>query len=209
MSSRSNERAEARRRARLAARGELPPAEEEAADEPQAPQGSFLRRLFPSAPPLPGKPNPLSGFDPSGPMRPVRERLFLLRQAPLVWIGLGIVAGFGYIASLFYRTSALGLIGTFVHFGALIAAGWIGWQRPTLYGTAAGFVGWLVAAALALYAFASAGAPPDTFVSGPDAILQLLLSTLTQIGLGFLGGWYGGYLRRRQSVMSAEVRRRR
>lgn len=196
----------------MAARGELPPpdpASEQAAQDSGASSGGFLRRLFPAAPPLPNKPNPLSGFDATGPMRPIRERLFLLRQAPLVWAGLGLVAGLGYIASLFYATSFLGLVGTFVHFGALIAAGWIGWQRPTLFGTAAGFVGWLVATGLALYAFAAGGAPPDTFLSGPALLSRFVLSALTQVGLGFLGGWYGGYLRRRQTQLSSEVRRRR
>jgi hypothetical protein len=208
MSSSPNDRAEARRRARMAARGELPPPDEGPVDEP-APQGSFLRRLFPAAPPLPGKRDPLSGFDPSGPMRPIRERLFLLRQAPLVWIGLGIVAGLGYIASLFYARSFLSLVGTFVHFGALIAAGWIGWQRPTLFGTAAGIIGWVLAVALSLYTFAIGGVSPDTFLEGPALVGNFVLSGLTQVGLGFLGGWYGGYLRRRQTHLSAEVRRRR
>jgi hypothetical protein len=193
----------------MAARGELPPPDEEIADEPQAAQGSLLRRLFPAAPPLPGKPDPLSGFDPSGPMRPIRERLFILRQAPLIWIGLGIVAGLGYVASQSYDRSFLSLVGTFVHFGALIAAGWIGWQRPTLFGTAAGLIGWVLAVAFVLYTFAARLVSPDTFLSGPALVSNFVLSGLIQVGLGFIGGWYGGYLRRRQSHLSSEVRRRR
>ena len=33
---------------------------------------------------------------------------------------------------------------------------------------------------------------------------QLVLQGLYQAGLGFLGGWYGGYLRRRQTQLSAQ-----
>jgi hypothetical protein len=40
-------------------------------------------------------------------------------------------------------------------------------------------------------------------------ILDLTMRGLYQAGLGFLGGWYGGYLRRRQTQMNAETRRRR
>ncbi len=202
-------RAEARRRARLAARGELPPDEPEADDGADAPQGGFLRRLFPPAPPLPGRPDPLAGFDRSGAMRPVRERIFLLRQAPLVWIGLGTLAFFGYISLRFYAGSFLGLIGTFAQFGALIAAGWFGWRRPTLYGTAAGLVGWLISAIFIVYTFTAAGAPPTTFGTPAAVISSFAVEAAYWAGLGFLGGWYGGYLRRRQTHLSAEVRRRR
>ena len=40
-------------------------------------------------------------------------------------------------------------------------------------------------------------------------IPDLVLRALYQAGLGFLGGWYGGYLRRRQTQMSATDPRRR
>jgi hypothetical protein len=36
---------------------------------------------------------------------------------------------------------------------------------------------------------------------------SFLLQGLIQGGLGFLGGWYGGYLRRRQAQVAAETRR--
>ncbi len=203
-------RAEARRRARLAARGELPPDEPETVEAAaEAQQGGFLRRLFPPAPALPGRPDPLSGFDPSGPMRPVRERIFLLRQAPLVWLGFGILAFLGYISLRFWSGSVLGLLGTFAQFGALIAAGWFGWRRPTLYGTAAGMVGYLTSAGFILYAFTSAGAPPATFGTPVAIVTSFALEAAYWAGLGFLGGWYGGYLRRRQTHLSSEVRRRR
>jgi hypothetical protein len=205
-------RAEARRRARLAARGELPESEMEA-DEPDEParpsSGGFLRRLFPPAPPLPNRPDPLAGFDRSGPLRPVRERIFLLRRNPLAWLATGIVAFLGFYASFFYATGFLGLLGTFVLFGALIAAGWFGWQRPTLYGTTAAVVSFVVATSLLLFTFAQQGVGPDTFGSTGQVVTELGLQAAYQAGLGFIGGWYGGYLRRRQAQLSAETRARR
>ena len=138
---RTASRAEARRRARLAARGELPTEPEVDADEPQS-KPNFFQRIFPPAPPLPNRPDPLAGFDRSGPLRPVRERLFLLRRNLLAWLVLGVIVAVSFIASESYGSSVLGLVGTFMLFGSLIAAGWFGWQRPTLFGTATG-VAWL------------------------------------------------------------------
>jgi hypothetical protein len=205
---RSASRAEARRRARLAARGELPDEEqaEPVAEQPRQ-RGSFLTRMFPPAPPLPNRPDPLAGFTGSGPLRPVTERIFLLRRNPLAWILSGIGAFIGYIASLSYGgENVLGLVGTFVMFGSLIGAGWFGTPRPTLYGTAAGFVGFVVASAVVLLSFAGRGVGVDTF--GVGAIGQLLVQGLYLSGLGFIGGWYGGYLRRRQTQLSADQRTR-
>jgi hypothetical protein len=216
MSTRTNDerarsRAEARRRARLAARGEQTETDEEEDAAPTtAPRsGGFLTRLFPPAPPLPNRPDPLAGFDPAGPMRPIRERLFLLRSNLLAWVLPGIVAFFGFFASIFYRQGFLGLIGTFLLFGALIAAGWFGWQRPTLFGTAAALVSFILSAAFILWTFASQGVGPDTFGTPGQVVIELFLQAAYQAGLGFLGGWYGGYLRRRQTQLSSQVRRRR
>jgi hypothetical protein len=203
-------RAEARRRARLAARGEwTEAAEPEQEPEPQRQGGGFLSRIFPLAPPLPDKPDPLAGFDAAGPMRPVRERLFLLRSNPLPWLVAGLLAFIGFLASIFYSQGLLGLLGTFLLFGALVGAGWYGWQRPTLFGTAAGIVGYLLSTGLILYTFASQGAGPDTFGTPGQLAVRLVSDGLIQAGLGFLGGWYGGYLRRRQTQISGQVRRRR
>lgn len=217
MSTRTNEerarsRAEARRRARLAARGELTEDDEAAPDvgtASAARSGGFLARLFPPAPALPNRPDPLAGFEPDGPMRPIRERLFLLRSNVLAWVLPGILAFFGFFASIFYAQGFLGLLGTFLLFGALIAAGWFGWQRPTLFGTAAALISFILSAAFILWTFASQGAGPDTFGTPAQVGTELFLQAGYQAGLGFLGGWYGGYLRRRQTQLSSEVRRRR
>lgn len=210
---RARSRAEARRRARLAARGELTETDDEEAEATPTPEarggGGFLTRLFPPAPPLPNRPDPLGGFDPAGPMRPIRERLFLLRSNVLAWVLPGILAFFGFFASIFYSQGFLGLIGTFLLFGALIAAGWFGWQRPTLFGTAAAIISFVLSAAFILWTFASRGAGPDTFGTPGQVAVELVLQAAYQAGLGFLGGWYGGYLRRRQTQLSSEVRRRR
>jgi hypothetical protein len=215
MTNRSNDeraisRAEARRRARLLARGELAEEPAEVASSPEpAEGGGFLRRLFPSVPPLPGKPDPLAGFDRSGPLRPIRERIFLLRRNWMAWVLTGILAVVGYLAYRFYAQGLLSLVGMFVMFGALIAAGWYGWQRPTLYGTAAGVLGFLIVASIVAVDFAIQGAGLDTFGSAGDVATVILFEGLYQAGLGFIGGWYGGYLRRRQAHLSAQTGRAR
>lgn len=142
-------------------------------------------------------------------MRPVRERAFLLRSNLLAWILPGIGAFIGFFASLFYAQGFLGLLGTFVLFGALIAAGWFGWQRPTLFGTAAALVSFVLSAGLILTTFAAQGAGPETFGTPAQVAAELAIQAAYQAGLGFLGGWYGGYLRRRQTQLSAQTRRRR
>ena len=208
---RDDSRAEARRRARLVARGELPePGDDERTDdEPAGQRPSLLSRVFPPAPPLPDKPDPLRDFDREGPMPPVRERLFLLRQNLLAWLLPGALSFLGLYASFFYGGSFIGLLATFVQFGALIAAGWFGWQRPTLYGTAAGTLGGTLTAALILFDFARRGAAPQEVVGADVLIGQTLVTIAWQAAFGFLGGWYGGYLRRRQAQVGRDLRSRR
>ena len=203
-------RAEARRRARQVARGEI--AEEDEArgtaeETPSRPGGGILSRIFPPAPPLPDRPDPLEGFDRDGPLRPIRERVFLLRRNLIAWIPTGILAFVGFLASVFYAQGIFGLLGMFVMFGALIAAGWYGWQRPTLYGTAAGILSFVVVAIFLVLIFTAEGAGPG--VLPEQWATSLLFEGLYQTGLGFIGGWYGGYLRRRQSHLSGQTRRAR
>jgi hypothetical protein len=209
MSMDERSRRDARRRARLAARGELVEADEE---EPQpsrpAERGGFLGRLFPSAPPLPGRPDPLAGFAGSGPLRPIAERAFLLRRNPVAWILPAIAAFLGLMGSLSDRESVIGLFGTFVLFGSLIAAGWFGWQRPTLYGTAAALLGFFVALALIFAFFSARGAGTGAFGGPVEVIIGFTVQGLFYGGLGFIGGWYGGYLRRRQAQIGAGQRPR-
>lgn len=205
---RSN-RAEARRRARLAARGELPEPEPDDVEEPEPRRGGggIFSRMFPPAPPLAGRPDPLAGYRGEGPFRFIGERAYLLRSNLLAWVVPGVAAFIGYVASLSYGGNSLtGLIGTFALFGSLIAAGWFGWQRPTLFGTAAAIVAFILATAVVLLSFARLGVGPETF--GVAAIGELFVQAVYLSGLGFLGGWYGGYLRRRQAQLSAQQRPR-
>lgn len=203
-------RAEARRRARLSARGELvEPESDEREPEPPQNRGGFLGRMFPPAPPLPGRPDPLAGFTGGGPLRAITERLYLLRQNPLAWILPGLIAFVGFLASFSYAGGIVSLLGTFVLFGGLISAGWFGWERPTLFGVAAALLGFVIATAIVLFTFSSQGATPDTFGDPAAVIGQLVLQGVYQSALGFIGGWYGGYLRRRQTQLSEQTARRR
>jgi hypothetical protein len=142
----AEDRAEARRRARRAARGpdgehDLEEEPESASSTPAASGGSFLNRLFPPAPPLPGKGDPMRGFAYAGPLRGVVGGLYLLSRNPLPWILGGLLWAAG---QLFRSDSIVGVVALFISFAGLIGAGWLGWQRPWLFGLAAGVVGWLV-----------------------------------------------------------------
>lgn len=198
-------RAEARRRARLAARGEIAEDEladeEEAADEPQR-RGGFLERMFPRAGPLPGKPDPLAGFSYTGPLRPIVVRLYLLRANPLAWLAPGAL----WAAARTLDPPPQGLVGLPLSFLSLGIAGWFGWQRPTLYGTAAAVLGYLVSLAVAFTFFAAQGVAPSTFGETTQLVGELVLLGATEAGIGFLTGWYGGYLRRRSAETAARAR---
>lgn len=202
-------RAEARRRARLAARGATEP-EEDALDEPRPPttaRGSFLSRIFPPAPPLPNRPPPLAGFTYAGPARGAVAFLWLLGRMPLVWIGLGMLAGIGLTTAIVGGSGLIGLLGTIVQFLALIGAGWFGWRRPWLYGTAAAIVGLALSTAAVNVIATALGitSPEDLGLTAAGTIFSVLYAGL----FGALAGWYGGYLRRRQSAVAAEARRSR
>ncbi len=192
----------------MSARGEMPPEELATDDEEPTPdRGSFLGRLFPSAPPLPNRPDPLAKFDRTGPLRPVRERLYLLRKNPLAWMLPSLTCFVGYFGSMTGGGEALGLVGTFLTFGSLIAAGWIGWQRPSLYGTVTALIGFALVWGVVLVTFAGRGVGPTAFGDPLEVGGSFLLQGAVQGGIGFLGGWYGGYLRRRQAQVGAEARR--
>ncbi len=163
-------RAEARRRARQLERGDgVDDAEDvepsaEAGARPSGPAGLF-GRLFPPAPPLPGKPDPLASFTYSGPLRGVVAGLYVLAFNPRGWllpgIGWAVAQMLSYVnlltaaayAGQFPDTAPpnyglieiVGLLGTVF---AVVAAGWIGWQRPWLFGLAASIAGTLIQATI-------------------------------------------------------------
>ena len=204
-------RAEARRRARLAAQGQTiegDAAESELDEAPSRPTrgGGFLQRLVPPVPPLPGKGDPLAGFGYTGPLRPIVAGLWLLARHPLSWLVPALVWMVAWPFSLGGGTSAL--VASVAQYVALIGAGWIGWQRPWLFGVAAVLVGWgAVAWFFVLYGTQSGLIAPD------QALVALASQTLLQVVVGFVAGWYGGYLRRRLAdqrprLTAARARRR-
>jgi len=162
--------------------------------------------MLPPAPPLPGKPPPLEGFSYSGPLRPIVERLWLLARGPLVWIVPGVLWGLGQLAD---RETGVGFVISFLTFGAPLGAGWFGWRRPGLYGAAASLLGYLGATVYALFFFATQGVSPIELY-GPSLLLaNLVLQGVIFTVMGYLLGWYGGYLRRRQASVQVERRPRR
>jgi hypothetical protein len=205
----AEDRAEARRRARYAAQGRaedagFEDAEPEAAAEASRPGGSFLSRLFPPAPPLPGKPDPLAGFTYQGPLRGVVAGLYLLALNPVPWIGMGELWAVGRLLLPF--NPVLTIVSSLVAFGALIAAGWIGWQRPWLFGVGASVVGILLYAGI----FGMLLGPVHPEYSETDVFFGSVYQEVLgfQPLFGAIAGWYGGYLRRRMAAAGASARTR-
>lgn len=187
-------RAEARRRARLAAQGQAGDLEidSEAAVAPPSTVagGGFLQRLIPPAPPLQGKGDPLAGFEYAGPARPIVAALWLLARHPAYWLGPALIWMVAWPFTLGGGTNAL--IGSVAQYVSLIGAGWVGWQRPWLFAVAGVLVGWgAVAWYFVLYGTRSGLISPD------QALVALATQTALQLVVGFVAGWYGGYLRRR------------
>jgi hypothetical protein len=199
-------RAEARRRARLLAQGRDPgdgdELEPDTAPVQSATAGpsTFLSRIFPAAPPLPGKPDPLAGFTYTGPLRGVVASFYLLSRHPLTWVAPALIWA---LARLLSDNSLVGVFASLISFGALIGAGWIGWQRPWLFGLVASILGMLIFAGIGTFVLSNR---PDV----PYTVSQLFIGLLYREGFqpffGALAGWYGGYLRRRMASTPAQVR---
>jgi hypothetical protein len=225
-------RAEARRRARQQERGEgvdeaeaVEPSAETGA-RPSGPGGLF-GRLFPPAPPLPGKPDPLATFTYNGPLRGVVAGLYVLAFNPRGWllpaIGWAAAQMLSYVnlltaaayAGQFPNTAPpnyglieiVGLLGTVF---TVVAAGWIGWQKPWLFGLAASIAGTLIQATILALLIDPVPLPGATFGS---IFIAITVNQVLQLqwALGALIGWYGGYLRRRMTVApdAGQGRRRR
>ncbi|TMB56733.1 MAG: hypothetical protein E6J47_04350 [Chloroflexi bacterium] len=204
MSKRSNRdtaaRAEARRRARLAAQGRAPDDDQEtddAATAARAPLPGLLQRIFPPAPPIPGKPDPLAGFHYAGRWRALVSSLWLIPRNPIAGAGMGVVWAAAWISTYLYGQTLPGTIASFVSFGSLVAAGWIGWQRPWLYGLTASVIGYAIFSPFfVLYV----GPQVASQGGSTSAIAEFLAVNGTmQAVIGSLAGFYGGYLRRRMA----------
>ena len=198
----AEQRSEARRRARLAAQGRTEDEEQDEVDPAPArsPALPFLQRIFPPAAPLPGKPLPLTGFTYSGRLRPIVLGGWLIRQNLLAGVLMGVLWAASYILVSQYSTSIVGTVASFVSFGSLVAAGWLGWQRPWFYGFVAAVVGYLLYAPYFAFAYAHnpASNPTDLHYVAPSQVAMYLATNgAVQAGIGALAGFYGGYLRRR------------
>ncbi|MDH4334889.1 MAG: hypothetical protein OEW24_06470 [Chloroflexota bacterium] len=205
-------RAEARRRSRMLARGETID-DSAGEDEPMPASGrqslTFLQRIFPPAPPLPGKTDPLLGFTYSGPLPQVVSSFWLIRRNLYAGVGMGILWAAAYIVTVLYAQSVIGVSASFLSFGSLVAAGWLGWQRPWLYGLVAAVVGYVLFASYFSYLAAN---DPGAPVAAGELAQYLFSNGLLQVGIGALAGFYGGYLRRRFSdpnLRREQARRKR
>lgn len=201
-------RAEARRRARQQAQGHLTEEEQDEVEVAPArrPSMPLMQRLFPPAAPLAGKPDPMAGFTYTGALRPVVASLWLVPRNPFAGVAMGILWAASYMITIQYAGSLVGSIASFVSFGALVAAGWIGWQRPWLYGLVAAVIGYVI---YTIYVLAILGVD----LGEPGAVTYLATNGVVQAAIGALAGFYGGYLRRRladpATRAAAEARRRR
>ena len=193
----------------MAAQGQVADSEvdgETAAPAPRpATSGGFLERLIPPAPPLPGKGDPLAGFSYDGPARSIVAALWLLARHPIYWLVPALIWMVAWPFSLGGGTYALA--GSVAQYVALIGAGWVGWQRPWLFSIAAVLVGWGAVA----YYFVLYGTQSGV-ISSDQALIALATQTALQVVVGFVAGWYGGYLRRRlasQPARQAQTRGKR
>jgi len=206
-------RAEVRRRSRQIERGGEP-LDASQAEEASARAGArpkrpgLLSSLFPAAPPLPNKPDPLAGFDYHGPLRNVAAWFWLLGHNPRAWL----LPAIPWAAAQTLTTFTPGtLVIPRIVYGsagvlAALAAGWIGWQRPWLFGLATAVAGTLIQAVfLALVpGNFEQGTALNWFFSG----IALNLAQFTWIYAAVMG-WYAGYFRRRLASQRAPARSRR
>ena len=176
------------------------------------PSMPLFQRFFPPSAPLPGKPDPLVGFTYTGALRPVVANLWLIPRNLYAGVGMGVLWAASYVLEVQYRGQLVGTIASFVSFASLVAAGWLGWQRPWLYGFVAAVLGYLLYVAYVIIILAG-----DPSIAAPGVTTQLATYLLTngvlQAGIGALAGFYGGYLRRRladpANRQAAATRRRR
>lgn len=203
-------RAEARRRARLQATGQT--AEEDSEEEPSAPagpSGGILGRLFPPVPPLPNRPDPLADFRYTGPLRGIVSGLYVLGRNPRAWALPGAIWGVGELmVQLRLPNVLVSTIASLIAFGALIAAGWMGWQRPWAFGLAAATLGVFMFVGMLGGAFLLYGVEQEGLRGGQVFVLLFTRESF-QLFFGVVAGWYGGYLRRRLASAPPSRTRRR
>jgi hypothetical protein len=203
-------RAEARRRGRQLERGEevVEETDEAASDaratRPQRP--GLLTTLFPPAPPLPNKPDPLAGFTYSGPLRGQVAWLYLLARNPRAWLLPAAPWATAQIMTIVTPLALPRLIYSMVSVAAALGAGWIGWQKPWLFGLATAIAGTLIEGIfLALVpGFLAQGAAGQAFVNA----IAINLAQLSFVYAALMA-WYSGYFRRRLAAQRATAGRQR
>jgi hypothetical protein len=204
-------RAEARRRSRQLERGKALLDDEATADEEATAQrpaaGGMFSRIFPAAPPLPNRPDPLAGFSYDGPLRSAVAGLYLVANHPRAWLLPAIPWACAQTLALLLQDGAVQIVTVMVSVFSLIAAGWIGWQRPWLFGLAATIAGTVLQGTFFALLPTPQGVTPDPL----GALLQVVFVQIAQLQwiLGGFIGWYGGYLRRRMVATTPQVDRRR
>ena len=169
------------------------------ADEQRATRAarpSLLTSFFPPAPPLRGMPDPLAGFTYGGPLRLTVSGFWLLAKHPFVWGAPAVGWALAQILLLLLARHPLTFLVSVVQFVLLIGAGWIGWQRPWLFGMVGAMVG-LVAYLGLVLVIGTQLAPADQKGWTVIAVGVITGLGLIQPFIGAVAGFYGGYLRRR------------
>jgi hypothetical protein len=193
----STTRAEARRRARLAARGYTSDEEDEVETAPADARPSLLRQIFaPPVAPLPGMPEPLAGFDYRGPARPLMAGLWLLARNPLAWLVPAVIAALLHRVILPATGDPTGLISSAILYGVLFGAGWFGWQRPWLFGAVASVLGYGLLMGYGVVLAATEGALGTL---STEQWTMLAVQGIFWAVVGAVAGWFGGYYRRRRA----------
>jgi hypothetical protein len=196
------DRKAARRRSRQLARGEevaevaAATGTSETATASRPP--NLFGRLFPPAPPLPGKGDPLRGFTYTGRFRATVSAAWLLAHHPLAWGVAG--AGWSILQLALLVTARQNLVAfgiTLGQYALLIGAGWFGWWRPWLFGLAAGVFGVILHALIAGLVTVQSG---EDFAAALAVTGSLLALVLLYGLVGAFAGFYGGYLRRRMAA---------
>src|SRR5206468_9571933 len=152
------------------------------------------------------------GFTYTGRFRLIVSSLWLVPRNLYAGVGMGIVWAAAYVITIQLAGTLVASISSFVSFGALVAAGWIGWQRPWLYGLTAAAIGYLLYAIYIIWAIAGNPALSKPGATSTAAAV-LVTNGILQISIGALAGFYGGYLRKRladpATRRAAAPRRRR
>ena len=174
---------------------------------PAAGPAGLFGRLFPPAPPLPGKGDPLKGFTYRGRFQGIVSGAWLIFRHPLAWgapaAGWAVLQ---LVLLLFARQSLVAFGITLAQYALLIGAGWFAWWRPWAFGLAAGVFGTLLYALLAGIVTLQAGETPEAALAVAAGLSTLLVLYAL---VGAFAGFYCGYLRRRMaSPVPANGKRR-